>query len=170
MTPEEFIKNAIRTAPSEYMHFSSNLVHPDIVHAWLGVTTECGESGDVVKKALIYGKEPDLINLDEEFGDKLWYIALYCFNRNISFEHLFDLVINKLRQRFPEAYSSDAAIRRDVDKERIVLEQTTLTREFVRQQRRSPKAGDRFKFGEQLYGYLYSVDDDKLAWRVVDGG
>lgn len=163
MTPEEYIRLANRTAPVDYPYFTARLVHPDIVHAWLGVTTETGESGDVIKKAMIYGASPDLVNLDEEFGDKLWYIALYCFRRNISFSDLFTQNIEKLKLRFPDKYSDQAALERDTIAERRVLEayskddgadaQTILTREYIRLNNTSPTEGSQVTYNYITWQY-----------------
>lgn len=46
-------------------------------HMGLGVIGEMGELVDAVKKVHIYGKPPDLVNLTEEIGDALWYLAGY---------------------------------------------------------------------------------------------
>lgn len=122
MTPTEYIREVVRTAPIDYLHMGG-AINPEIFHAWLGVTTECGESGDQIKKALIYGKPIDKVNLDEEFGDKLWYIGLYCHARGITFEQLFEQNIAKLRKRFPEKFTEHNALNRDLVAERIILEQ-----------------------------------------------
>ena len=47
-------------------------------HARLGVSTEVGELLDAYKRHRIYGKPLDTVNLQEEIGDALWYIALEC--------------------------------------------------------------------------------------------
>jgi NTP pyrophosphatase (non-canonical NTP hydrolase) len=168
LSPEEYAKLADVTAPRNYEYFSSKIIDPEIVHAWIGVSTETGESGDVVKKALIYGKAPDLINLDEEFGDKLWYIALYCNHRGITFSDLFEQNIAKLQQRFPDKYNEEDAINRDTTAERRVLEQTTLTREYIRQMRRSPTLGSRLSFNGTWYQYLMNIETETAEWIKVE--
>lgn len=45
-----------------------------LVHAQIGMVTELGELGDLLKRELAYGKEFDRINLMEECGDFLWYL------------------------------------------------------------------------------------------------
>ena len=54
-----------------------------LVHAQIGMVTELGELGDLLKRELAYGKEFDRVNLMEECGDFLWYFVLYCDERAI---------------------------------------------------------------------------------------
>ena len=42
----------------------------------MGVGTEGGELLDIVKKNQFYGKPVDWVNVREEIGDVLWYLAL----------------------------------------------------------------------------------------------
>lgn len=180
MTPEEYMALADVTVPREYKYFTSEKMHPDLVHAWIGVTTETGESGDVVKKALIYGKDPDLINLDEEFGDKLWYIALYCSRRQISFSDLMEQNIAKLQKRFPDKFSEELALTRDLPAERKALEQAalkrdkvddmSLTRKFIHLNKRPPTNGDELYLPEVVrkFRYEYHVDGVEPLWSEID--
>lgn len=127
MTPAEYIEKALRTentpkfvddriAMSE-SHYASSLIH-----ASLGMQTECAEFADMLKKHLIYGKEIDEVNLQEELGDVLWYIALAAHTLGVSFEGLFAQNIAKLQKRFPEKFTQDAALNRDLEAERKALE------------------------------------------------
>ena len=54
-----------------------------IVHAQIGMLTELGELGDLIKREFAYGKEFDRINLLEEVGDSFWYLVLYCDEKQI---------------------------------------------------------------------------------------
>lgn len=60
----------------------------DIMHMNLGLITEVGEIADIFKKELAYKKPVDVINLKEEIGDCLWYIANMAsiFNCNIEYD------------------------------------------------------------------------------------
>ena len=49
-----------------------------LIHAQIGMLTELGELGDLIKREFAYGKEFDRINLLEEVGDIFWYLVLYC--------------------------------------------------------------------------------------------
>ncbi len=102
------------------------LMHPsyttDIIHAAIGISTEAGELLDPIKKLLFYGKPLDHVNLDEEVGDLLWYIVLYCNARGITIFDLMETNYAKLRTRYGEKFTQDKALNRDLDAERSVLE------------------------------------------------
>lgn len=94
----------------------------DIIHAAFGVATEGGEILDAIKKYIFYGKNLDVTNLDEEMGDVLWYIAIYCNARQITIEHLMKQNIDKLSTRYPERFTEYHALHRDLVAEREALE------------------------------------------------
>lgn len=93
-----------------------------LLHAGIGLATEAGEFLDPLKKNLFYGKEIDLLNLREELGDLLWYVAVACeaLGTNISLE--MERNIHKLRTRYPEKFTEEQANERDLDAERNALE------------------------------------------------
>lgn len=80
MKPNEYQKAAERTAHTPLYFNDQNgrpsqlLSHLD--HAAKGMNTEQGELDDMLKKHLIYGKPFDDVNVLEECGDVLWYVAL----------------------------------------------------------------------------------------------
>ena len=119
MQPEEFKKNCQRTKSEEFFY---NSVHPDLLHAAIGITTEAGELMDTVKKPFFYGAEFDQVNFEEELGDLLWYIAIACDRLDITFEEIMEKNIQKLKTRFPMKFSKYDALHRDVSSERKVLE------------------------------------------------
>lgn len=122
MKPKDYIKNAIRTEIEKYTFSSSGGVTPRIEHAIFGLVTEAGELMDEMKKAKIYGKEIDVINLVEEAGDIMWYLALLSDELNVPFEEIWDKNIKKLRARYPEKYIQGNALARNLKRERKVLE------------------------------------------------
>lgn len=93
-----------------------------LLHAGLGLCTEAGEFLDALKKHLFYGKPLDEVNLKEELGDLLWYMAIAMNALGTDFNLEMDRVIAKLRTRYPEKFSDEAALVRDLDAERKVLE------------------------------------------------
>lgn len=93
-----------------------------ILHAILGVSSEAGELVDAMKKHMIYGKPLDLVNLSEEVGDVMWYLALLCKHCGVSFEQVWAANIAKLAKRYPEKFSEDAALNRDIGAERQILD------------------------------------------------
>jgi NTP pyrophosphatase (non-canonical NTP hydrolase) len=93
----------------------------DLLHASMGLVTEAGEFQDALKKHFFYGKELDLVNLKEEIGDCLWYCAVALDALGTDFEAVMQTNINKLNARYPEKFSEDQAINRDVAAEREIL-------------------------------------------------
>lgn len=102
--------------------YHTELVEKDVMHAALGVATEGGEVLDVVKKALFYGRPIDLLNLDEEMGDLLWYVHLYCIHRGKSLADLLEMNERKLRARFGHKWSQQSAENRNLSNEREAME------------------------------------------------
>lgn len=94
-----------------------------LLHAAMGMDTEAGEFMDQLKKHLFYGKPLDEVNLREEIGDLLWYIAIGCDALDTTVELEMARVIAKLQVRYPEKFSDYLAQTRNLDAERTVLEQ-----------------------------------------------
>lgn len=93
-----------------------------ILHAVLGTATEAGEMIEHLH-AVIFDNAPlDLVNLGEEVFDGQWYHAMLCRVIGITFDQGQRQNIEKLRTRFPDKFTTDAANNRDLDAERAVLE------------------------------------------------
>ena len=100
----------------------------DLIHAILGSITETAELAEHVRDVLV-GKaaELDPVNLKEEFGDLLWYVALGLRFLQTDFPETFAANIAKLQTRFPEKFTQDAALNRDLAAERAVLMEQPVT-------------------------------------------
>ena len=90
-----------------------------LLHGALGCITEGGE--------LIEGLlgEPDDVNIMEEVGDLMWYVGILLDEVSSRGYPIIDVLktnIAKLRKRYPEKFTEDAALNRDLDEERKVLE------------------------------------------------
>lgn len=92
-----------------------------VLHAVLGCITEAAEMAEALIKQLETG-EFDETNMLEESGDLLWYLAIMFDELGTSFDTEQNRVIAKLKQRFPEKFTDEAANNRDLDAERKVLE------------------------------------------------
>ena len=92
------------------------------LHYTLGLVTEAGEIADVYKKFIGYGKEPDNVNVKEEIGDLLWYVARFLELKDWTFEDVMRLNTEKLKARYPEKFTQEAAENRDLKAERRILE------------------------------------------------
>lgn len=101
-------------------------IHDDkgeaILHGIIGVATESGELIETLINLANGQKVLDKVNLKEELGDLLWYVAIICHAANFSFEDIMSTNNAKLRKRFPEKFSEELAINRDLAAEREVLE------------------------------------------------
>lgn len=94
-----------------------NNIEIETIHGVLGMVTEVQE---IVQWLLKGGK--DSINLMEELSDEFWYIALLVRLHNIDVEEGYERNINKLKARYGEKFSNYAALNRDLDTERQILE------------------------------------------------
>lgn len=93
-----------------------------LIHAAMGLATEAGEFMDVLKKWIFYGKSMDEINLMEEISDIEWYAGLAISILNTTLDEILTLNIEKLKARYPEKFTEENAVNRNLDKEREVLE------------------------------------------------
>lgn len=100
--------------------FNENEVH--IIHAALGLISEAGEIIEEVIKAYIEKRPVDFVNLGEEGGDSMWYLAELFNAIETDFHKQGEKNISKLRKRFPDKFSQEHALNRDLGAERKVLE------------------------------------------------
>lgn len=112
MKPLEYQKLAVRTESREFYE-----VDPRLLHAGLGLATEAGEFLDVIKRRLFYGDPESAKNLGEELGDVLWYVAIACEALDIDLGEVMRKNINKLKVRYPEKFTQENALNRDLDRE-----------------------------------------------------
>lgn len=94
-------------------------VDPRVFHAIVGITTEAVE---LLQALDIHTKDIDKVNFLEELGDVDWYQAIGIDAVDGSFEQVLERVIAKLRIRYPDKFTSENAINRDLARERKVLE------------------------------------------------
>lgn len=94
----------------------------DNIHMLLGMSTEIGELQDVFKKNIAYGTKIDWINVREEIGDIMFYVASFCRINNFDLDTILGVNMAKLMSRYPEKFDKWRANNRDLDKERKILE------------------------------------------------
>jgi len=115
-----FVEDAKRT---ESIQFNINSKDDQrLIHAAFGLCTEAGEFADAVKKYVFYGSKLDIVNLKEEMGDIFWYLAIAADALGTTFDEEQRRVIDKLKTRYPEKFTQEAAENRDLETERKVLE------------------------------------------------
>lgn len=95
-------------------------VNPRIFHSIVGISTEATE---LLEALDINGQKMDSINIAEEFGDIDWYKAIGVDELAIDWVTILTTVIQKLKTRYPDAFTSEDAINRDLEKEREVLDE-----------------------------------------------
>lgn len=94
-----------------------------LLHALLGLASEVGEFADQLKKHIFYGKPLDKVNLSEESGDLLWYLALASNVPGMeSLDTNMERNIAKLKARYGDKFSEYAAANRNLTVERAILE------------------------------------------------
>jgi NTP pyrophosphatase (non-canonical NTP hydrolase) len=116
MQIKQYQKESVRTMAKLEGRYIDNL------HMVLGMITEVGELADVFKKEMAYGKPVDWVNVKEEIGDVMFYIANFCNVNGFDLEEILQTNINKLRARYPEKFTEENAMKRDLNKERKILE------------------------------------------------
>lgn len=125
MNPTDYIKNTAVTDHDDlgYEVMSERCGKQSrLVHYLLGIGTEAGELQDQLKKHLAYGKPFDEVNIKEELGDLMWYVARTCDTLGLTLEEVMEVNINKLKARYGDKFTAYAALNRDLENERKVLE------------------------------------------------
>lgn len=112
----------ISSSAPEDLKFERDNAGENLLHAAIGIVTESGELLDTILKYKYGQKELDVVNIKEELGDVMWYMAILLRDLNIDLYESMEVNIAKLRARYGEKFSSDKAINRDLDTERKILE------------------------------------------------
>jgi NTP pyrophosphatase (non-canonical NTP hydrolase) len=92
-------------------------VNDRLFHAVMGIATEASELVEAMKDGF-----PDSSNVLEELGDLNWYEAI-AIDEVVEgdFSEVLKTNIRKLRHRYPEKFTSENAIRRDLEGEQFIL-------------------------------------------------
>ena len=125
ITPDEFIEKCLVVEHSDYVPVAERLQNTGTVrllHSMIGLCTESGEIQDMMKKHIFYGKDIDRVNFKEELGDLMWYIAIACNELDIPLEDVMKTNVDKLRARYGDKFTEEAALNRNLSKEREILE------------------------------------------------
>lgn len=105
MTPNEYQKEALRT--------SNGLSERDLlVNGVMGLCGESGECIDLVKKHLFQGHELDKAHMAKELGDVAWYLAVAAHAIGYDLETVFQMNVDKLRQRYPNGFEAERSLHR----------------------------------------------------------
>lgn len=94
----------------------------NVLHGAIGLSTESGELLDSLKKKIYYGRDLDTVNIKEELGDIMWYMALIMRELDLEMEDVLNTNIQKLKARYGDKFSEEKAFDRDLKNEREILE------------------------------------------------
>lgn len=87
-----------------------------IVWCAVGLAGEAGEIMEHIKKGIFHQHGLDREKVRKECGDLAWYLAGLCTTLGLDLGDVMQANIDKLRQRYPNGWSSADSIRRvDVD-------------------------------------------------------
>jgi len=119
----QYVEDACRTEskPDDEM-FARTAKSMRLLHSVMGMMTELGELVDPLKKYIFYDKEIDIVNMSEEIGDLLWYMAIMFDDLDLDMVQIMETNIEKLKQRYPDKYNHGDAEHRDLSREREELE------------------------------------------------
>jgi len=85
------------------------------LHGLLGIVTELPELFEALSKK-------DRVNIGEELADIMWYVALIASTHGLQLDKLAEANIAKLKARFPDKFSAEHALVRNLEVERTILE------------------------------------------------
>lgn len=86
-----------------------------LINSVMGLCGESGEAIDIVKKWMMQGHELDKDHLIKELGDVAWYLAEAATALDVPLETVLQGNLDKLRQRFPNGFDTDASVHRKED-------------------------------------------------------
>lgn len=122
---DTYVSQAVMTEAKNFEAIANRITNATVmrlIHASMGMITESAELVDQLKKHIFYGKELDLVNVFEEAGDTMWYMAIVAdVLGEANFNRIMQTNIDKLRARYPDKFEYKSAVERDLDKERQIL-------------------------------------------------
>jgi len=126
----EFVRETTSPASSDFAALVTRLTELEITYdadvsrlitAAFGMSAECGELVEIIKKILLQGKsynEDNVIHMKKEAGDVLWYMSQLCIALDTTFEELMEINYQKLSARYPEGtfsvYKSENRVEGDL--------------------------------------------------------
>lgn len=105
MTGNEYQNLAFRTV-------NSSLTPEEMEnHALHGMAGEVGEIHSIYQKKY-QGHKISYSHLMKELGDLLWFISEYCSANGWTLEHVMEMNINKLKERYPDGFNEEQSLHR----------------------------------------------------------
>jgi NTP pyrophosphatase (non-canonical NTP hydrolase) len=97
-------------------------VNDRLFHSVMGIATEATELVEAMKDGF-----PDENNIAEEIFDVDWYKFIAIDELGVDQIELWDKGFEKLRKRYPEKFSSEKAVNRDLDAEKEILKTINIS-------------------------------------------
>jgi NTP pyrophosphatase (non-canonical NTP hydrolase) len=109
MTINEYQVAALRTANPALTQMEQ------LQNGVMGLNGEAGECIDLIKKHLFQGHALNEGHIAKELGDIAWYLAISADAIGYDLETIFQMNINKLKDRYPDGFDSELSINRKTD-------------------------------------------------------
>lgn len=106
MTANAYQRAALRTANKRLGNKSQ------LQNGLMGLCGESGEALDILKKHLYQGHELDRKHIAKELGDVAWYLAISAYALGYDLDEIFEMNIEKLKDRYPYRFDSELSINR----------------------------------------------------------
>lgn len=88
--------------------------HDRVLNGCMGLCGEAGECMDILKKHQMQGHKLLKEKMAEELGDVLWYCAELATGLGISLDDVAQKNVDKLKARYPDGFSVERSIYREV--------------------------------------------------------
>ena len=108
MTGNEYQKLALQTADTSDRWTL-------FVNGVLRISEEAGEVTDMYKEMKFQGHNYVTGDFIREVGDVLWYAAVILYALGFTMEDAMKMNIEKLQERYPEGFSIERSINRNVE-------------------------------------------------------
>lgn len=107
-TFKDYTEQANRTRKKD-LSFNEKLLE-----GCLGLAGETGEVVDLIKKSLFHGHKMDKHKIAEELGDVLFYLDYIANTFDIPLESIAKGNNEKLKLRYPDGFSIERSIHREI--------------------------------------------------------
>lgn len=144
MTPLEYQQLAQRTQCPQPHVIRPTLgpIKSEVLHGCLGIASEGGELLAEMQRWLWYNKGLSILNIFEELGDVLWYVAEVCNAMGWRMEDVMTANIAKLKQRYPNKYTdynaAEANRDRAAEAQSLAKSERLRTKQVVLESRKTP--------------------------------
>lgn len=124
----------VKSMEQDYSSIDKFLLNPknkSLLYGYIGLTTEAGEIGDILKKYIFRpeGHHPTDTEFLEECGDSLFFLTLLLATKGCTLEDAIESNIAKLKTRYPNGFDLDRYLRSKRDKGKEALAMTNILKQ-----------------------------------------